>query len=122
VEVLESPAVTTLPRYAQWLLLIFCAQYYGSNNGNLAVTPETAKRHGIHSKKQLVVGIRLLLARGLIQKTYQGGKKPIGPCLYAVTWRRLNDVPKAGIKATLSASNDWVSWTPLIINGSPGGT
>jgi len=112
VEVLKSAACITLPNYAVRVLLAIAAQYRGKNNGDLAMTRATAREFGIVSQQHLVSGLSTLLERGLIQKTRQGGKKPLGPCLYAVTWQPIDDLAgKIESGATTSASNDWAKWT-----------
>jgi len=118
-EVLTSPAYTTLPHYAMCLLFAIAAQFRGNNNGDLAMTWAIARRYGINSHKHLVKGLTLLLERGLIQKTRQGGKKPLGPCLYAVTWRPINDL-KGKIESgeTFKPTNAWAQW----LNGTAGGS
>jgi hypothetical protein len=104
----------TLPHYAVILLIALAIQYNGRNNGDLALTWSIARRHGIHSKKQLVVGLRLLLDRGLIVQTREGsGIKPFGCALYAVTWLPIDDlVDKIDLRPTKTASNKWAAWSP----------
>jgi hypothetical protein len=112
VEVLMSEAQTSLPNFAVRILVAFAAQYRGNNNGDLALTWSIGKTFGIDSKKQLVAGIATLLERGLIEKTRQGGKKPLGPCLYAITWQPINDLAgKIESGPTTTASNAWAKWT-----------
>jgi hypothetical protein len=112
VEVLTSEACTSLPNHGVRLLLAIAAQYRGNNNGDLAMTWSIGKTFGIDSKKQLVAGIAMLLERELIQKTRQGGKKPLGPCLYAITWQAIDDLRgKIESGPTYIASNAWAHWT-----------
>jgi hypothetical protein len=112
-EVLVSPALTTLPHYCGVLLMAIAAQYRGMNGGDLAMTGSIARRYGIRSKKQLVAGLRLLQQHGLIRKTLQGGKRPLGPCLYAVTWRQIDACGgKLEIGPTTAPSNAWTKWMP----------
>ena len=111
VELLTSEACTTLPNYGKVVLIAFAAQYRGNNNGDLAMTRAIAKTFGIVSQEHLVHSLAVLLERGLIQKTRQGGKKPLGPCLYAVTWQPINDLDgKIESGATMTASNAWAAW------------
>ncbi len=111
VEVLTSEACRTLPHYAARILLAYAAQFRGNNNGDLALSWAIGKTFGIKSHKQLVAGIAMLLERGLIEKTRQGGKKPLGPCLYAITWQPINDLAgKIESGATTNASNEWAKW------------
>jgi hypothetical protein len=112
VEVLTSEAQTSLPNSAVRVLVAYAAQYWGNNNGDLALTWSIAQTYGIRSKEQLTAGIALLLKHGLIEKTRQGGKKPLGPCLYAITWQPINDLAgKIESGATTCASNAWAKWS-----------
>jgi hypothetical protein len=110
-EVLTSDAFRTLPNYAVRVLLAIAAQYRGNNNGDLAMTWAMGAPYGITSKKHLVASLADLLNRGLIAKTRQGGKKPMGPTLYAVTWQPINDLAgKIASGATTTAANTWARW------------
>jgi hypothetical protein len=112
VEVLTSDACCTLPNYAVRVLLAIAAQYRGKNNGDLAMTRATAREFGITSQEHLVTSLSALLERGLIQKTRQGGKKPLGPSLYAVTWQPIDDLAgKIEAGATMCAANTWAKWS-----------
>jgi hypothetical protein len=112
VEVLTSDACQPLPNYAVRVLLVLAAQYRGNNNGDLACTWAIAKTFGVRCKEHLVRGIKLLLERGLIVKTRQGGKKPLGPTLYALTWRGIDECGgKLEIPSSPLPSNRWVKWT-----------
>jgi len=112
-EVLVSAALITLPHYCGVLLPAIAAQYRGTNGGDLAMTGNVARRYGIKSKKQLVDGLRLLMEHGLIQKTGQGGKRPMGPCLYALSWRSIDACGgKLDIGPTTAPSNAWAKWIP----------
>lgn len=111
VEVLTSDACRTLPHWARTDLLAIAAQYRGNNNGDLALTESIGRQFGINSKWQLVDGLALLLERGLIQRTRQGGKKPLGPSLYALTWQPIDDLQgKIDSGPTTAPSNAWVRW------------
>jgi hypothetical protein len=112
LEVLTSDACRTLPAYAVRVLLAIAAQYRGRNNGDLALTYATARPFGVVSKKQLVASLAALLDRGLIQKTRQGGKKPLGPSLYAISWQCVDDLMgKIESGATTAPSNLWAQWS-----------
>jgi hypothetical protein len=114
-EVLVSQALISLPHYCGVLLMAFAAQYRGMNGGDLAMTFGIARRYGIRSKKQLVAGLRLLQQHGLVRKTLQGGKRPFGPCLYAVTWRQIDACGgKLEIGPTNAPSNAWAKWVPTL--------
>jgi hypothetical protein len=117
VEVLTSDACRTLPNYAVRVLLAIAAQYRGRNNGDLAMTRATARTFGVLCQKNLVRSLSALQERGLIERTRQGGKKPLGPTLYAVTWQPIDDLGgKIESGATTSPSNAWATWS----SGSPG--
>ena len=111
VEVLTSDACRTLPHYAKVVLFAVAATYRGANNGDLALPYSVSRTFGITSKWQLIDGLALLIDRGLIEKTRQGGKKPLGPCLYAITWQPISDLGgKIASGATTAASNAWAQW------------
>jgi hypothetical protein len=111
VELLTSDAVCTLPAYAFRVLVAFAAEYRGGNNGDLSLTWKTAQPYGITCKGLLVASISMLLERSLLIKTRQGGKKPLGPCLYALTWRPVDELrPKIEMGPTVIASHEWAKW------------
>ena len=123
-EVLTSPAFTSLPNYTVRLLLIAAAQYRGRNNGDIAVTYDIARNMGLASKKHLVRGLKLLLDRGLLVRTRVGGKRPLGPTLYALGWAAIDDLRNKfdpGVVATIYPPNAWASWKPFASStGLPG--
>ena len=113
-----SEACLTLPYYARVVLIAIAFQYAGRNNGDLSMPWSVAVRFGIRSKEHLVDALRLLLERGLIVKTRQGGRRPLGPTLYAVTWLPIDDLgTKINMGPTRQASNDWATWS----SGLPAG-
>ncbi len=124
-EVMESAAFTTLQPYAV-LTLIAAAQYSGKNNGDIAITWDTVRRYGLRSKEQLVKALRVLLEHRLLLKTRQGGKRPMGPCLYALTWRSIDTRERGydqGITPSLVPRHEWAEWVPKQNDGtahSPG--
>jgi hypothetical protein len=112
VEVMTSDAFRTLPNFAKVLVFAVAAQYRGNNNGDLAMTRATAHLFGVDSQGQLVRSLAMLLDRGLIEKTRQGGKKPLGPTLYAVSWQPIDDLRgKIDSGATTSPTNAWARWS-----------
>lgn len=112
VEVLTSDAFASLPNYAVRVLLAIAAQYRGNNNGDLAMTRATARTFGVASQDHLVGSLALLQERGLIQKTRQGGKKPLGPTLYCITWQPIDELNgKISSGATTTAANSWAAWS-----------
>jgi hypothetical protein len=111
VEVLTSDAHKSLPYYARAVLVAIAAQYRGNNNGDLAMTWQTGLSFGIWSKSHLVASLSELQHRGLIQKTKQGGKKPLGPTLYAITWQPIDDLRgKIASGPTTTPTNAWANW------------
>jgi hypothetical protein len=120
--VLLSEAWRSLPHYAMAVLVAMAAQFDGKNNGDLALTWASARRFGIGSHEHLVKSLALLLDRGLIVKTRQGGRRPLGPCLYALAWRPINDRPGGyddGIYATETASYAYMNWSAIGTAGGP---
>lgn len=117
VEVMASAAMLSLPNFARWVLMAIAAQYRGNNNGDLALTWKIARAFGIGSKEHLVQALAFLLERGLIVKTRQGGKRPLGPTLYAITWKPIDDITdksgnrKIDIGPTVVPSNEWARWS-----------
>lgn len=112
VQVLTSSACVSLPNYALRVLLALAAQFRGKNNGDLALTWSMAKTFGIVSREHHVNGIALLLEHGLIVKTRQGGKKPMGPCLYALTWHPIDQCNgKLEVPMSMTPSHAWSRWT-----------
>jgi hypothetical protein len=110
-EVLTADAFKTLPNYAVRVLVAIAAQYRGNNNGDLAMTWNIGQSYGITSKEALVASLADLQRRGLIQKTKQGGKRPLGPTLYGITWQPISDLKgKIESGATTAASNAWADW------------
>jgi hypothetical protein len=122
VEVLTSAACCALRNYAFRVLIAIAAQYRGNNNGDLAMTRATARSFGVSSQEHLVKSLARLLECGLIQKTRQGGKKPLGPSLYAVTWQPIDDLRgKIESGATTAPTNAWARWpTSQALNKSSG--
>lgn len=107
-----SEACRTLPYYARVVLIAVAFQYAGKNNGDLSMPWSVALTFGVRSKEHLVDSLRMLLERGLILKTRQGGKRPLGPTLYALTWLPIDDLGnKIDMGPTRDASNDWETWS-----------
>ena len=113
VEVLQSDATRTLSNASFRVLIAIAAQYRGRNNGDLAMTRSIAKTFGINRQENLVTALAELQERELIVKTRQGGKKPLGPTLYAVTWQRVDDLgAKIEHGPTMAPTNAWATWKP----------
>lgn len=111
VKVLMSDACRTLPNWAHRTLVAIAAQYRGNNGGDLAMTWSMGRKFGITSKGLLVLSLTMLLDRGLIQKTRQGGKKPLGPTLYALTWKPIDACGgKLDVPPTTVPTHAWAMW------------
>ena len=111
VEVLTSDACRTLPHSAVRVLIALCAQFRGRNNGDLSLTWRIVQLYGVRRKAHLVKGLGLLLERGLIVKTRQGGKRPLGPSLYAITWQPIDECNgKLEVQWSMTASDAWARW------------
>lgn len=113
VRVMASRAYGDLPHYAQALLFAFAAQYRGGNNGALALTFGQARKLGVRSKGAYALGVRLLVERGLLIRTKQGGPKPLGPSLYALGWRAVDECGgKHEARPTITPPDTWREWRP----------
>jgi hypothetical protein len=116
VDVLTSRAYAALPDYAARVLLALAAQYRGTNNGNLALTRDSAARFGIGSGWKVSAALKLLTITGLIRRTREGkAKHGKGICaLYAVAWKQIDPTPQAcpPIEHERPASGQWAAWTP----------
>lgn len=120
VEVLQSDAARTLSNASFRVLIAIAAQYRGRNNGDLALTRSIAKTFGINRQENLVTALAELQERGLIVKTRQGGKKPLGPTLYAVTWQRVDDLgSKIEHGPTMAPAHAWATWKPSAAEPKP---
>ena len=113
LEVIESTAFGCLPDYATRVLVVLASKYRGANNGDLELTEAYAAKRGINGKK-LYAALDLLQRVGLIAKTRQGGRRPLGPSLYALEWHKVNASSKydSGNNGTQAPRNTWASWVP----------
>jgi hypothetical protein len=113
VEVMESPAYTSLPHYARSVLLLLASKYRGNNNGDLSITKSDAAKNGIGSW-EWSSGLDLLQTVGLIEKTRQG--KILGGngvcTLYRLTWRDLDPSEKYDNPIVMSRppTHEWAQW------------
>lgn len=114
LDVLLSEAFRTLPNYALRVLLAVAGQFNGRNNGDLSLTAAEARRFGVASTWQLYAGLDELQRHGLLIKTRQGGKRPMGCTLYALGWVRIHESDKydVGVGATIKPVNGWARWSP----------
>ncbi len=110
-DVLMSEAFQALPDYAVRVLACLAGRCRKSNNGDLCLTVSEAKESGIAPWK-LYAGLELLRRVGLILKTRQGGMRPYGPSLYALTWWPIVESKKydPDISWGLEARNTWIKW------------
>lgn len=116
---IESPAYGTLPYPAMAVLVAITSQCKARTSGELPLTWPMARRLGIRSKNVLIRSLAVLLERGLIQKTRQGGMRPMGPTLYALGWLPIHARPGGydfGIEATTVAPNLFLKWKPPAVS------
>ena len=111
-KVIESEAYRALPDWAIRVLLALACQYNARNNGDLSVTKSNFKRLGVRATWHIHAGLRLLEVVGLITKTRQGGKPPVGCSLYALTWRSIDPSEKFDRPVVVQqrATNEWQKW------------
>ena len=89
----DSVAYENLNANAVMLLHDLARQYNGSNNGDLCCSWAIMKRsRRWKSKATLYKAQRMLVTNGFIELTRQGGLK-LGPSLYALTYRPINEFP-----------------------------
>jgi len=114
VEVMKSPAFTTLPHVARSVLFALAGQYTGRNNGSLTLTRATAAEFGIRGHRVLRESLSELAARGLIELTRPGSYVPPRAAMFAVEWRCIDEPLKddphdAGVM--LIERDAWRRWT-----------
>ena len=88
-DVLHSEAYKRLSHPARSLLLEFCLQYRGANNGTLLASMRHLKKRGWNSADVVTRAKRELLASGLIFETVKG-RRPSIASWYALTWHILD--------------------------------
>jgi len=91
--VLDSANYLKLSAHAVKLLIDLCAQFKGTNNGDLAAPWSKMQGRGWKSRDTLGKAIRELLAYGMIDRTRHGGEGRAGRkavSLFAVTWRHVD--------------------------------
>lgn len=109
--VFESVAFRTLPGSAAKLWLDLRAQYYGTNNGALLVTPKVLERRGWNSPVKLIKAKRELLHRGLIKHTRKYGQNQFHRAdLFAFTDLDVQRNDGLGIDGS-QATHDYLTWT-----------
>ena len=105
--ILEHENYARLSARAVKALLDIYGQYKGKNNGDLCCALSVMKKRGWTSKDQLQKGKIELLETGWIVETKLGGRG-IGPHLYAVTFKPIDDCSgKLDRPATRTALGYW---------------
>jgi hypothetical protein len=111
VSVLESEAVTTLGHAAFRVLVILASQYWGGNNGALALTERYARPHGFRGRDTLYRSLRELETRGLIVCTRRGMKMKRSFTLYALGWRDIDNRDGKPLDVPEPRNNlRWLHW------------
>lgn len=88
-DVINSPNFRMLTGNAVKLLVQFCEQYNGNNNGDLSCAFSVMRRKGWASAETLFKARDCLEHYGMIVRTRYGGKNCCN--LYAITWERIDD-------------------------------
>ena len=87
--VLESPGYINLSAYARALLLEFCKEFNGRNNGRLCCIWDQLRMRGWNSPNTVTKAKAELIANGLLWESRKGGF-PNRTAWYALTWRDLD--------------------------------
>ena len=104
--ILQHPNFIALSAKAVKLLIDACAQFRGSNNGDLCLTWSLMQQRGWRSRETLSEALDELQHYGFLTLTRQGGKHK--PSLYALTWAPINECKrKLDVPATTKAGNEW---------------
>jgi hypothetical protein len=105
-DVADSDAYRSLSAYAIKLLNDLYFQYRGTNNGDLSAAWGIMQRRGWKSRDTLHKALYELLAKGMIEKTRQGGRNRCS--LFAVTWKPIDECKgKLDVPATRTPSGLW---------------
>jgi hypothetical protein len=111
LSVLMHSAFKTLPVGFQRVLWLLAAQYNGTNNGNLSLTRAQALLFGLNNERHRTYGLRALAARGLIEKTCQGGiaggKRPT---LWALAWKAIDFEEGQQREVVRPPPCGWLEW------------
>lgn len=108
-----SPACRTLSHATFRVLIAIAAQYSGGNNGRLTLPHSEAVKFGHFNPKTLMTAIAELIDRGLIVRTFLGGRGKRGPSRYALTWHRINECEEFDLVETRAPSDTWKNWQPV---------
>ncbi len=119
VPVLQSFACRDMSGGEWTTLAMLAGQYRGRNNGRLDATERTCRQHGL-SRRTAAWALPRLTGRGLIQKTHQGGKRPLGPTLWAITWQPIDAVDGRDLLIPREAPNTWQRYRPSAENSING--
>lgn len=110
--VFESVAFRTLPGSAAKLWLDLRAQFYGSNNGQLMLTPKVVERRGWNSPVKLIRARDILLERGLIKYVRKCSPNQFHRAsLFAFTDLEIQRSDANSIPGS-QPTHDYVLWTP----------
>ena len=88
--VLDSAAFMGAGHTAKALLFELMRQHTGRNNGHYQLTTSWLKKRGWNSSDVIERARAVLIKRGLIIQTRQGGMNA-GPSRYAVTWLKISN-------------------------------
>ncbi|PRY03785.1 hypothetical protein [Paraburkholderia sp. BL25I1N1] len=87
--VLESQGYINLSAYARALLLEFCREFNGRNNGRLCCIWDQLRERGWNSPNTVTKAKAELIANGLLWESRKGAF-PKRTAWYALTWRDLD--------------------------------
>ncbi len=101
-DVANSVAFMTLPPIARALYVDLRRQYNGHNNGDICAVDGVLAKYG-WSHSTVHKHLKVLLNRGLIVKTRQGGFAAMSrtPCLYGFTDEVIHANPSKGVSGAM---------------------
>jgi len=105
-----------LPHAALRVLVILASQYWGGNNGTMALTSLYAQRFGLNSRDTIYRSLCELKQRGLILQTRQGWKSKRHFALYALNWKQINN--RDGQPLNVAEPCDRSKWREWKVNTS----
>ena len=116
--ILESEAYAVLSAPAVKLLLDLFGQFRGSNNGDFAMAWSMMSKCGWRSKDTLYKARDVLVDKGFIVQTRQGGKHQCS--LYAVTWLTIDECKgKLDCRPTRAPLGYWKQGHPPKLESVP---
>lgn len=96
--VLSGPDVRGLSHAEFRVFVAIVSQYQGNNNGDLCATEKIMSEEGVSSPDTINRAIKVLLAKGLIVKTQNGGYSGKDgkrkPALYALSWLPIDSIDR----------------------------